>query len=413
MGSRRIVVVGAVAAATVLAGVANASAAPSSDSGDRHAVEVQAHRAAKRMAVDPIPSEYTAIAPVRVLDTRNTGGPVGQGGSVSVDLSGLTPANATSVVLNVTGTAPTASTFVTVYPSDEGRPDASNLNLSPGQTRANQVTVALSADRRVTLFNNAGNTHLIADLSGYYQDGLAALYNPVTPGRVLDTRNSGGPVGAGGTVDVAFPWLPGSATAVTFNLTGVNATTNTFVTAYPAGSGVPLASNVNVGPGEAVPNQVTVPLGVNKTVRLLNGNGTVHLIADMVGYYDSSAGFPFVPVSPERAMDTRPGAGLTPDFFIALTGWGEESDPVALMGMVGNVTATNPSNPQFVVVYPGGAQMPNTSNLNLVTGQTAANAVSVGIGFENAVGDRSVNFANNAGYVDVIFDIAGFFVQFN
>lgn len=407
MGSRRFVIVGAVATAAVLAGVVNASAAPAGTS-DRRAVEVNAHFTAKRAAVDPIESDFVPVSPVRVLDTRNSGAPVPQGGTVTVDLSSRTPANATAVVLNVTGTQPTGGTFVTVYPAGEPRPDASNLNLVPGQTRANAVTVGLdSADRRISLYNNAGNTHLIADLAGYYVDGAASRYTAVQPGRVLDTRGTG-PVGPGGTVAVSFPWLPNSATAVTLNVTGVSASTNTFVTAFPNGQPAPLASNLNLGPGETVPNQVTVPLGANKTIVLLNGNGFVHLIADEVGYYASDHGDRFVPLSPVRAMDTREfNDGLTPGIFIALTGW-----PTDVSGVVGNLTGTNPTASGYVVVWPGGQPTPNTSNLNLVPGQTAPNAVTVGIGYESHpdIQDRSVNFANSAGYVDVIFDVAGFFV---
>jgi hypothetical protein len=410
MGSRKYVIVGAISAAAVLAGMANASAAPSSDT-DRGAVKVSAHLPAARAAVEPIESQFVPVSPVRVLDTRNGGTPVGQGGSVTVDLTSRTPADATAVVLNVTGTAPTGGTYVTVYPAGESRPEASNLNLVPGQTRANSVTVGLdSADRRVTLYNNAGNTHLIVDLAGYYVGGTSASrYTTVQPGRVFDSRNSTGPVGPGGGVDVSMPWLPNSATAVTLNITGVSATTNTFVTAYPAGQGLPLASSLNVGPGETVPNQVTVALGANKTVRLYNGNGSVHLIADEVGYYATDQGNNFVPISPVRALDTRfdGGGPLEAGVFLALTDW-----PAEFQGLVGNLTGTNPSNAGYVVVWPGGQPTPGTSNLNLVPGQTAANAVTVGIGYEPnpAIQDRSVNFANSSGTVDVIYDVAGFFV---
>lgn len=414
MGYRRFLVVGAVSAAALLAGMANANAAPSpSDSGDRRAVEVEANRAAARAAVDPIASEFTPVTPARVLDTRNGTGPAGPGGTVTVDLSGTVPANATAVVLNVTGTAPTANTFVTVYPGGESRPFASSLNLVPNQTRANQVTVGLNADRTVSLFNNAGFTHLLADVSGYYVDGTASRYNTVQPGRVLDTRGHL-PIGPWQVRQISFPWLPDSATAVTLNLTAMSATTQTYVMAHPAGSStLPVASTLNIGPGEVVPNQVTVRLGTNKTVDIFNANGLVHVVADMVGYYATDSGDVFVPISPERAMDSRPGNGLTPDVFIALTGWGEETDPVALTGVVGNLTATNPTAKQYLVVWPGGQPVPNTSNQNLVPGQTAANAVTIGVGYEPAVGTRSVNFANNAGYVDIIFDISGFFVRFN
>ncbi len=418
MGSRRYVAVGALAVTALLGSLVTASAEPSSDTSDRRAVEVHGHGGAARAATDAdqFATEYVPMSPVRMVDTRLTGSPVGPGGVLTVDFSGITPATAKSVVLNVTGTEPTGATFVSVYPADEARSIASSLNLVPGQTRANQVTVALSTDRKVSLYNNWGNTHLIVDISGYYVDDLSSLYNAVTPGRLLDTRNGNHPVGPGGTVELSFPWLDPSATAVTLNVTAVNATWPTFVSVYPSGSPTPIASNLNVVPGETVPNQVIVQLGANRSIKLLNGNGFVHLVVDMVGYYSTNFGNWYVSIPPARAFDTRdvPNGGLTPDIFIALDSWGEETDPVAITTVAGNLTGTNARNPQYVVVYPGGQPIPGTSNLNLDTGQTAANAVTVGVGREPlAENQRTINFANNWGYTDIIFDVSGFFVTFN
>jgi hypothetical protein len=414
MRSRRFAAVVAGVAATLLAGVATASAEPATDTSDRSGVGVARANAAemRAAAVDPVPSEFVPISPVRVLDTRDSG-IVGPGGVVTVDLSGRTPASATAVVLNVTGTVPTASTFVTVYPSDEPRPVVSNLNLAPGQTRANAVVVALSADRRVSLFNNSGGVHLIADLAGYYTTDLASLYNTVSPQRVLDTRSTGA-VGPRGVVNVDLSFLPAAATAVTFNLTGVGATASTFATAFPTGQPVPVASNINLSPGEVVPNQVTVQLGTNRRVSLYNFAGNTHLIVDLAGYYSSAAGDHFVPVAPSRELDTRvpqngqPARPLDPSYFLALTGWGPD-----ITALAGNVTGVNATASTFVAVWPGGQSQPGTSTLNLVRGQVAANAVTVGVGFESHpdIDDYSINFANNAGSVHVLFDMAGFFVN--
>jgi hypothetical protein len=125
-------------------------------------------------AADPALSTYTSVSPVRVLDTRNDKGPVGAGGTITLDLSSRVPDSATAVVLNVTGVAPTAGTFVTVYPAGITRPNSSNLNLTPGDTRPIQVTVSLGSNRSVSLFNNAGSVHLLADLTGYYASGSGA-----------------------------------------------------------------------------------------------------------------------------------------------------------------------------------------------------------------------------------------------
>jgi hypothetical protein len=72
------------------------------------------------------------------------------------------------VVFNVTATGPTASSYATVYPGDQSRPTASNLNYRKGQTVPNMVTVSVGSGGRVSLTNAAGSVDLIADLAGAY-----------------------------------------------------------------------------------------------------------------------------------------------------------------------------------------------------------------------------------------------------
>ena len=124
----------------------------------------------------------SAVTPARVLDTRvPTGsctpapcGAIGPDASTTVSLAGqggVPATGATAVILNVTVTQPTASSFLTVYPSDATAPTASNLNFSTGQTVPNLVVVKLGADGAVKLYNFAGNVHVIADVVGWFNDG--------------------------------------------------------------------------------------------------------------------------------------------------------------------------------------------------------------------------------------------------
>jgi hypothetical protein len=71
--------------------------------------------------------------------------------------------------LNVTVVNATASSFLTVWPSDEGRPLASSLNWVAGAPATpNKVDVKLSADGKISLFNLAGTVDVLADVVGYY-----------------------------------------------------------------------------------------------------------------------------------------------------------------------------------------------------------------------------------------------------
>jgi hypothetical protein len=353
---------------------------------------------------------FTATAPTRVLDTRDTSA-LGSGGVVTVDLSGQLPATATAAVLNVTGIA-TASTFVTVWPNGRPRPNASNLNLVAGDVRPNLVTVQVGADRKVSLYNNAGSTHLLADLAGYYATDATGLYTARSSQRVLDTRGGTGPLGAQGkvTLDLSAQ-VPVSATAVTLNLTGVDATQSTFVSAWPTGQPRPNVSSLNLNNANATPNLVTVKLGTNRSVDLFNNVGTVQLIADLAGYYSPDEGSKFVAVAPQRLLDSRSG-GVS---WQAVSGGGNalalsmlDPVPANATSVILNVTGIAPTTATFVSVYPRSTTTPPrpaASNLNLVAGQTVPNLVSVGTGT-----NTDVWLFNNAGGINLLADLAGYFV---
>ncbi|MBD0695073.1 hypothetical protein [Streptomyces sp. CBMA123] len=119
-------------------------------------------------------STFSPTTPVRLLDTRSgigaRAGTVGTGGTVSVPvtaLEGVPAAGVTAVVLNVTVTEPTADSQLTVHPHGTARPDTANLTFVAGQTTAGLVVVPV-VDGRVTFFNGSGDTHVIADLNGYF-----------------------------------------------------------------------------------------------------------------------------------------------------------------------------------------------------------------------------------------------------
>ena len=361
-------------------------------------------------AADPVPSTFTSLAPVRVLDTRDGTGPVGGAGTVGVNLSAQVPATATAVVLNVTGVTPTAPTFVTVFPAGTTRPTTSTLNMAAGDIRANQVTVTLGTNRSVNLYNHVGAIHLVADLAGYYAPGAGAKFTSLPPNRALDTREAGGPVGPGATrvLDLVNR-IPASATAVTFNLTVTNTTADTFITAWPAGANRPTASNVNVPPGDTRPNLVTVAVGADRKVNLHNNAGTADLIADLTGFYTPDYGAMFLPFAPTRVLDTRDGTGapagpLGPRQIIALD-LSSRGLPATATGVVLNLTGVDATAPTFVTAWSADQSYPpNGSSLNLSAGQTTSNAAVVEI--SRSLG---VQLFNHQGSVHLIADLAGVF----
>lgn len=117
---------------------------------------------------------FTPAQPIRLLDTRTDvgghPGPLGPGEVATLKVSNTAgvPADATSVVLNVTAVAPTRRTSVTVHPAGTARPDASALDANANQTVANLVVVPIGANREIDFFNQKGQVNLVADLEGYF-----------------------------------------------------------------------------------------------------------------------------------------------------------------------------------------------------------------------------------------------------
>ncbi|MFJ8861226.1 N-acetylmuramoyl-L-alanine amidase [Streptomyces sp. NPDC102451] len=120
----------------------------------------------------------------------------------------------------------------------------------------------------------------------------------------------------------------------------------------------------------------------------------------------------FVPVTPQRVMDTRAGLGVPKapvgaDGVVTLQVTGTNGIPATGVGaVVLNVTATNVTGAtSYVSVYPDGTTRTSASNLNLVKGQTAPNLVIV------PVVNGKVNFYNRSGTLDLIADITGYFTS--
>ncbi|HVK24582.1 MAG TPA: choice-of-anchor L domain-containing protein [Actinokineospora sp.] len=244
------------------------------------------------------------LPPQRLLDTRvGTGRPapgaVGTGQTIPLDVTGIggvPETGVSAVVLNVTATEPTASSYVTVFPTGASRPTSSNLNMVAGDTVPNRVIVPVGADGTISLFNFQGSTHLIADVGGFFTDdtqvetgsGLVRM----SPTRLLDTRQSTKLVGGGSKrVQVAgVAGIPGvdaevPPTAAIVNLTATNPTAGAYLTAWPAGLARPLASDLNVRAGETRPNLVVVKLGPTGAIDFFTNTGSVDIIVDVFAYY--------------------------------------------------------------------------------------------------------------------------------
>ncbi len=229
--------------------------------------------------------KFSPVAPTRLVDTRTAGGAVAGGTTRTVKVAGVggIPADAQAVAVNLTSTEATQNSFVAAYPDPAKRPEVSNLNPEPGKAKSNQAIVPIGPNGTITLYNHTGSAHLIVDAVGYYGKDGKALYTPVVPGRLADTRTTG-KVPAGGTTTVAG--VPAGAVGAVLNLTATESTGAGFLTAYGFGSARPEASSLQTLPGLTIPNHVTTPVADGK-VSVYNGQwgGPTHVIADLLGYF--------------------------------------------------------------------------------------------------------------------------------
>ncbi len=372
-------------------------------------------------------NRYFPKNPTRVLDSRDgTGtsiGPWTAGQTRLVKVAGTAgvPSNATAVVLNVTGTGPTSATHLTAFPAGQTMPTSSNLNLAAGETAANLVTVKVGTNGNIGLFNNAGSTHVIADIVGWYENNAAgARFNGINPKRLIDTRDGTGGVtgklgaGAGATrtytlAGVAGSGVPAGATAVVANVTATGPTTGTHLTAWPANQAMPLASTLNVPAGATRANLAIIGLSGSGQAKFFNNAGETHLIVDVVGYF-TTTGTMFTPVVPARILDSRNGLGgqTTPWPAVpasrAIKVGGVGGVPANASAVAVNVTVTGPTAPSHLSIWPTGQPVPTASNLNFVAGQTVPNHVVVKLGTSG-----SLNVLNNAGNAHVIVDVVGWY----
>ena len=115
----------------------------------------------------------------------------GPGSTIDVQVTGVrgVPASGVSgVALNVTVDNPSAPSYFTVYPTGEGRPNASTLNFVPGLTVANLTLAKVGAGGKVSIWNYDGTARVVADVVGYFS-ASGGRFVPVSPTRVVDTRD--------------------------------------------------------------------------------------------------------------------------------------------------------------------------------------------------------------------------------
>ena len=374
------------------------------------------------------PSKFTSLVPSRLLDTRagtstTDGlfagvGALSAGGQVDLTVAGrggIPAMGAGAAIINVTAVSPSTNGYITAWPTGNARPLAANINFDPSLTIPNLVVAKLGSGGKVSLYNSAGTTDLVADVTGWFP--ATSSFTPLVPARILDTRTSS-PVPPGTELDLTVTGQGGVPStgvgAVVFNLAVTQPTSYGYVTAWPAGTALPNAANINFVPSQTVSNLVISRVGTNGKVALYNSTGYTHLVADVAGWFPATS--ELTALTPSRLLDTRPGSSTIDGQYagagalnggaeLDLTVTGRAGIPTSGVGaVVMNVTAVQSTSPGFLTVWPAGSARPNAANLNFNPGKNVQNLVVAKVG-----ANGQVAIYNSTGSTQLVADVVGWF----
>ena len=345
------------------------------------------------------PSETVGISsPAHMIYLQNTG-----------------TATLTGIAISVSGTnaadfGETTSCGTTLA---AGSSCSISIVFTPGATGARTATLSVA--------DNATGSPQSVPITGTGTIATitsALQFVPVTPCRIADTRNATGPFGgpqlaAGSTRTFNIPQsacgIPSNAVAYSVNVTVLPNQFLGFLTIWPAGIPKPFVSTLNSYDGRVKANAVIVPAGIYGGVSVYVTDAT-QFVLDIDGYFVSSSGLEFFPLTPCRIADTRNAAGplggpslaaLESRSFPVLSS--SCAIPATAQAYSVNITAVPHSTLGFLTAWPSGQAKPFVSTLNSYTGVITANAAIVPAG---SGGDVSI-FVSDA--ADVFIDVNGYF----
>src|SRR5258708_36023001 len=150
-----------------------------------------------------------------------------------------------------------------MYPCGQTLPGSSTLNSFDGRVKAVGAIVPAGASGTVCAYAT-NDTELVLDINGYFvssSDTSALAFYPMTPCRLVDTRDPAGPLGGPALVGSSartFPLLAspcnvaGTAQAYSLNVApGATTPRNGFLNPRPTGPTTPPASTPNPPPQAA------------------------------------------------------------------------------------------------------------------------------------------------------------------
>ena len=383
----------------------------------------------------------------RILDTRpgtqvgpySTAMPAGTWRKVQVDgVVGIPSTGVSAVTVTFTAINPTADGLINAD-EDEATPNTV-VDYLAYQARSgiqsNTATVAVADDGMIQVRATNASTNLVMDVEGYYTENDAVApggYVPVTPTRLIDTRDGTGihavkltggstttlPIGGSGGI-------PLDATAAMLNFTIVNNTStgDRYFTPYPADDASPPTTTLTLHFESGVMDANAAQVGLATTGAdagaikfFLTGSGySVDLTVDVVGYFAPGTSTGAFTTSAARVYDSRNtghttiAAGSTVRIPVA----GVSGLPAAGSGIssvTADVTAINASSTVgngYLTIWADGKALPTPfSSMHYEPNATTSNFVTSALGSN---GDIDV-YNGGSVAVNFVIDVEGWYAS--
>lgn len=329
------------------------------------------------------------------------------------------PTNLTSVsgyasaVINFTPPAPTLPITGFEYSIDGGATWHPTTQLGAGSVSVQGLPNGVAQQLRLRATTGAGVPGVASD-SVAVSAPQGALFTPINPLVVYDSRNGDGPLYSGQNREVNLgvtgAALPGSV-AVAYNLTATNTVGSGHLSVTPAGSATDTSAINWSGPGQIIANAAPVGVAGNR-ITVADQGGATDFLVSVVGYYAPVSVTPaaavFTPMVPVRTYDSRNGDGpisTGQQRTINVTAGGLV--PPTATAVAVNLTETDTQGRGHLSWAPDG-QPPVASAINWwQAGQTIANSSVIGIH------DGKIVVGARGGSADVILDVLGYFSAAN
>ncbi|MEU4218226.1 hypothetical protein [Actinoplanes sp. NPDC026623] len=358
---------------------------------------------------------------VRVVDTANgvgtTKGVRGPASTTTFQVLGVGAVPATgvrAVQVDITTKAPTAITFLTLWPGDVAtRPGVGTINVTPNEQISNSAIVEVGANGKISMYNNAGNVNVLVDVLGYFttvtgpsgSGGFVPV--PSNPTVVSTGSGIGVPVGtipAGGsrTASLLGGIVPAGSPAVFVDLQVAGATAAGWVGTTPTG-GSGQSSSLEFGTG-TTSSGASIRLAADGRVNIVNNStAAISMLIRLQGYFTASntQGAGLRPVL-RRLIDTPLPANGTVDVAVG----GTNGLPIKnIAGAALNFTAASPTEGGYFKAWPLNSAEPNSSVTVWPADKQRGGMAILKPGTDGKIRVKSVS----TGTVRLIVDLQGWF----